>query len=143
MSAPNQPASLCFVDSNIWLYALIESQDKAKSARARQMIQTGNICLSTQVINEVCRNLIKKAGMAEVDIRNLIESFHSKYIVALISRDVMLKASALRVRHQFSFWDSQIVAAALSVGAEALYSEDMDTALVVENKLKIVNPLLP
>ncbi|MGE0884434.1 MAG: hypothetical protein AB7P14_12890 [Blastocatellales bacterium] len=55
----------------------------------------------------------------------------------------MLKASALRSRHQFSFWDSQIVAAALSVGAEVLYSEDMDTTLVVENKLKIVNPLLP
>lgn len=143
MSAPNQPAPLCFVDSNIWLYALIESQDKAKSARALQSIQSGNLCLSTQVINEICRNLIKKAGMVEADIQNLIESFHSKYIVTLISRDVMLKASALRVRHQFSFWDSQIVAAALSVGADALYSEDMDTGLVVENKLKIVNPLLP
>lgn len=55
----------------------------------------------------------------------------------------MLKASALRARHQFSFWDSQIVAAALSVSAETLYSEDMDTALVIENKLKIINPLLP
>ncbi len=81
--------------------------------------------------------------MAEADIRNLIESFHSRYIVVTINRDVMLKASALRSRHQFSFWDSQIVAAALSVGAEVLYSEDMDAALVVENKLKIVNPLLP
>jgi predicted nucleic acid-binding protein len=55
----------------------------------------------------------------------------------------MLKASALRTRHQFSFWDSQIVAAALSVRAEVLYTEDMDTALVVENKLKIVNPFVP
>lgn len=143
MSDHNQPTPLCFVDSNIWLYALIESQDKAKSARARQIIQSGNLCLSTQVINEVCRNLIKKMGMSESDIQSLIESFHSKYIVTLISRDVMLKASALRSRYQFSFWDSQIVAAALAVGAEALYSEDMDTALVVENKLKIVNPLLP
>jgi len=142
MSIPNQPAPLCFVDSNIWLYALIESQDKAKSARAKQAIQNGNLCLSTQVINEVCLNLIKKAGMVEADIQNLIESFHSKYLVALISRDVMLKASALRLQHQFSFWDSQIVAAALSVGAEVLYTEDMDTALVIESKLKIVNPLL-
>jgi predicted nucleic acid-binding protein len=143
MSAPNQPAPLCFVDSNIWLYVLITSQNKAKSARAQQAIQNGNLCLSTQVINEVCLNLIKKAGMAETDIQNLIESFHSKHVVALISRDVMLKASALRSRHLFSFWDSQIVAAALSVGAEVLYTEDMDTTLVVENKLKIVNPLIP
>src|SRR5262249_52808830 len=113
-----------------------------KSALARQTIQKGNLCLSTQVVNEVCINLIKKAGMAEADIQNLIESFYDKYIVAPISRDVMLTASALRVRYQFSFWDSQIVAAALSVGAAVLYSEDMDTALVIENKLKIINPLL-
>ncbi len=143
MSANEPPSPRCFVDSNIWLYALIVSQDQAKSARAQQVIHQQSLCLSTQVINEVCLNLIKKAGMVEADIQNLIESFHSRYIVATINRDVMLKASALRSRHQFSFWDSQIVAAALSVGAEVLYSEDMDTALVVENKLKIVNPLLP
>jgi predicted nucleic acid-binding protein len=79
MSAPEQPAPLCFVDSNIWLYALIASQDKAKSARARQLAQQDNLCLSTQVINEVCHNLIRKAGMSETDIQNLIESFHHKH----------------------------------------------------------------
>lgn len=143
MSANETLMPRCFVDSNVWLYALIASQDQAKSAHAQQVIQQQSLCLSTQVINEICLNLIKKAGMAEADIQNLTESFHSRYIVATINRDVMLKASALRLRHQFSFWDSQIVAAALSVGAEVLYSEDMNTALVVENKLKIVNPLLP
>lgn len=85
MSDPEQPSPLCFVDSNIWLYALIESQDKAKSARARQALQQDNLCLSAQVINEVCLNLIKKAGMAEADVQNLIESFYSKYIVAITS----------------------------------------------------------
>lgn len=86
MSDLEEPAPLRFVDSNIWLYALIESQDKAKSARAWQALQQDNLCLSTQVINEVCLNLIKKAGMAEADIQNLIECFYSKYIVAIISR---------------------------------------------------------
>ncbi|HMV50391.1 MAG TPA: PIN domain-containing protein [Blastocatellia bacterium] len=143
MSNPNLPTPLCFVDSNVWLYALIESQDKAKSARARQVIQTDNLCLSNQVINEVCLNLIKKAGMIEADVQQLIDSFYSKYLVVSPGRDVMVKASALRSRHQFSFWDSQIVAAALSVGATVLYTEDMDTALVVESQLKIINPFQP
>ncbi|MGE0884435.1 MAG: hypothetical protein AB7P14_12895 [Blastocatellales bacterium] len=80
MSANEPPSPRCFVDSNIWLYALIASQDKDKSSRAQQVLQSTNLCLSTQVINEVCLNLIKKAGMAEADIQNLIESFHSRYM---------------------------------------------------------------
>ncbi|MDX2034701.1 MAG: PIN domain-containing protein [Blastocatellia bacterium] len=142
MIAHEAASPLCFVDSNIWLYALIEGEDADKSARARQVIQQGSLCISAQVINEVCQNLIRKAGMAESVIQELIESFHRKYIVALVSREVMLKASALRVRHSFSFWDSQIVAAALSVGADILYSEDMDGGLVLDSGMRIVNPFV-
>lgn len=47
MSANEPPSPRCFVDSNIWLYALIVSQDQAKSARAQQLIQQRNLCLST------------------------------------------------------------------------------------------------
>jgi predicted nucleic acid-binding protein len=142
MSVHEAAPPLCFVDSNIWLYALIEGEDADKSARARQVIQQGALCISAQVINEVCLNLIRKTGMAEAAVQELIDSFHRKYIVALLSREVMLKASALRARHQFSFWDSHIAAAALSVGAEILYSEDMDTGMIIEEKMRIVNPLI-
>ncbi|MFN0088406.1 MAG: PIN domain-containing protein [Blastocatellia bacterium] len=139
----HEPAPpLCFVDSNIWLYALIEGEDAVKSVRAREVIQRGSLCVSAQVINEVCLNLIRKTGMAEPAIQDLIDSFHRKYIVALLTREVLLKASALRARHRFSFWDSHIVAAALSVGAEILYTEDMDLGLIIEEKMQIVNPLI-
>ena len=52
----------------------------------------------------------------------------------------MLKASALREQHAFSFWDSLIVASALATNATVLYSEDMQDGLVVEKRLRIVNP---
>ena len=142
MSDANQSSARCFVDTNIWLYAFIESQDQDKSALARQVIQHNDIIVSTQVINEVCVNLIKKAKFDEADLQNLIESFYSKYTVALISREALLKASALRQRYQFSFWDSLIVSCALAEGATILYSEDLDTSLLVENRLRIVNPLI-
>lgn len=142
MSNSDQPPPLCFVDTNIWLYAFIESQDKDKSALAKQVIQNNDIVVSTQVINEICVNLLKKAKLAEADIQSLIESFYSKYTVAAIGLNVLLKASQLRQRHQFSFWDSLIAACALAEGTTILYSEDMDTSLVVGNKLKIVNPLI-
>lgn len=132
----------CFIDTNIWLYAFIESQDKAKSASAKAVIQGNHrIIASTQVINEVSVNLIKKAKFDETSIQQLIESFYAKYPIMEAGRAELLKASELRSRHKFSYWDSLIVACALLSGASVLYSEDMDTSLVVENGLKIVNPL--
>jgi len=53
-----------------------------------------------------------------------------------------LKASDLRSRYSFSFWDGLILASALFADAEILYSEDMQNGLTVENKLKIVNPFV-
>ena len=96
--------------------------------------------MSTQVINEACVNLIKKAHFSEQQIQQLIESFYAKYIVVELSKPLLLKASALRGQHALSFWDSIIVASALSTKATVLYSEDMQDGLVVENRLRIVNP---
>lgn len=53
----------CFLDTNIWLYAFVESQDETKSAVARQLINDNVFIVSTQVINEVCVNLIKKRAL--------------------------------------------------------------------------------
>jgi len=52
----------------------------------------------------------------------------------------LLKASALREQYAFSFWDSTIVSSALQAGASVLYSEDMQAGLVVENRVRIINP---
>ena len=44
-----------FIDSNIWLYALIEDGGSEKHHKAKQCIAiTENIIISTQVVNEVC-----------------------------------------------------------------------------------------
>ncbi|CAN5510580.1 hypothetical protein BH18ACI3_BH18ACI3_11650 [soil metagenome] len=61
-----------FVDSNIWLYNFIERQDILKLQIARKIISRikPNICLSTQVINEVCFNLKRKEGFTETQIKN-------------------------------------------------------------------------
>jgi hypothetical protein len=50
----------CFIDTNIWLYALIENDAPGRSARAKLLIETRSaVIVSTQVINEVCVNLIE------------------------------------------------------------------------------------
>ena len=135
--------SKCFLDSNIWLYAL-SNQDENRKRKAENLIEKikNRICLSIQVVNEVCLNLKRKSSFDEVEITRLISSFYINYEVVELNREILLKASELRMKYSFSFWDGLIVASALAANAETLYSEDMQNNLQVENKLKIVNPFL-
>ncbi|MEZ4528502.1 MAG: PIN domain-containing protein [Desulfobacterales bacterium] len=130
---------LCFIDSNIWLYAFISSQDSDKSVAARSVIRDNDIVISTQVINEVCINLIRKALFTEDEIRDVVNSFYNKYSIIEFSREIVHKASIIREQHEFSFWDSLIVSSAVQSESEILYSEDMHNGFIIENT-KIVNP---
>lgn len=138
--------SLCFVDSNVWLYSLMTDPDTAdledtrKQSIATQLIRLSDLAISTQVINEVCSVLVRKTASTESQIKQVIQELYDSCTVVNLSADILLNASDLRVSYGFSFWDGLIVASALSVHASTLYSEDMHDGLVVEQQLTIVNP---
>jgi predicted nucleic acid-binding protein len=141
MNALETGPESCFIDTNVWLYAFIEGDDPHKSARAKLLIEASrDVIVSIQVINEVCVNLIKKVQFSEQQVQQVIESFYAKYLVVELNKPLLLKASALRAQCAFSFWDSTIVASALYSDAAVLYSEDMQDGLVVENRVRIINP---
>ena len=140
MAAPESAPTLCFIDTNVWLYAFIRAQEDNKHGIAKKVIQANEAIVSTQVINEICVNLLKKTELSEQDIRALIRSFYGSYRVIELNPDILLKASELRDQYSFSFWDSMIVASALYAQCEILYSEDMQSGLQVEEKLIVQNP---
>jgi predicted nucleic acid-binding protein len=141
MSVPDAASERCFVDTNIWLYAFIEGNEPQKTVRAKALLEASPAAIvSPQVVNEVCVNLLKKAQFSEPQVQQLIEAFYAKYGVVEMSKALLLRASALRERFAFSFWDSTIVASALHAEASVLYSEDMQDGLVVENRVRIINP---
>jgi predicted nucleic acid-binding protein len=129
----------CFVDSNIWLYAFIEG-DPEKKDIAQSLIKNAKPVISSQVINEICVNLIRQAKLPEAQISELIETFYQKYDVVELHKDLLLVASQLRQDYAFSYWDSLIVAAAFASGAKILYSEDMQHGLIIHENLEIRNP---
>ncbi|MBN3947116.1 MAG: PIN domain-containing protein [Nostoc sp. NMS7] len=129
-----------FLDSNIWIYALANNQDINKRNIACRLVDAEGVIISTQVINEVCLNLIKKSSFTEQQITQLIEAFYKGSHIISFNRDILVNSSNLRSRYNFSFWDSLIVACALAAGASILYSEDMQDGLVVDSQLEIVNP---
>jgi predicted nucleic acid-binding protein len=129
-----------FVDTNIWLYAFIEGDKPEKTIAARNLIRDCQPIVSVQVVNEVCVNLIKKAGFDEEKLRQLIDAFYEKYEVVELDQPSLLVASRLRQRYSLSFWDSLVIASALQSQVETLYSEDIQNDLVIEKSLRVVNP---
>jgi predicted nucleic acid-binding protein len=141
MSASEGQIPLVFADTNIWLYALLEIQDAEKSAKAKAIIRQQRLVASVQLINEICVNLLKKAHFSEQQVRELVISFYERHAVIPIEREVLLKASILRERYGFSYWDSTMVASALTAGAQVFYTEDMHHGLLVESVMRLENPL--
>src|SRR5436190_19870302 len=115
MSAGSASPSLAFIDTNIWLYAFSNSQDKLKSQQAKALLRrTPQIALSTQVVNEISVNLLRKFQANEPDIRKLIHPLYRKYLIVEYNRAILLHASDLRSAYHISYWDSLIMASALA-----------------------------
>ena len=67
-----------------------------KRSHALQLIESQDIVLSTQVINEVCCNLLRKANYTEAEIQQTIRNFQDRYPILNITADIIRHASALR-----------------------------------------------
>jgi predicted nucleic acid-binding protein len=134
----------CFVDTNILMYA----HDRAsgvKHERAKALIEdlwhSRLGVLSTQVLQELCINLRRKAGhpLTVEETRGLIQDYLSWEIVVNTAESV-LQALDIEMRFKLSFWDSLILQAAQSAGATILYSEDMNDGQLY-GSIQVVNPL--
>lgn len=88
----HQPSPLHFIDTNIWLYALINGQDPIKSQQARDVIATLTpaITISTQVINEICVNLIKRENFTPEQTRDVILDYYARYTVIMLDQAVLV-----------------------------------------------------
>lgn len=133
-----------FVDTNILVYA----HDRAagvKHERARSLIEklwsSGGGVLSTQVLQELCVNLRRKAArpLSSDQTRRLIQDYLSWDIV-INTPESVLEALVIEQRYNISFWDALIIQAAATSGAAVLYSEDL-AAGQVYGSLRVVNPL--
>jgi predicted nucleic acid-binding protein len=127
-----------FIDSNLWLYAATEEQHE-KTILAIQIIEQNNIVVSTQVINEVCVNLLKKHRYTEYEIALFIKQITTFCEICYLTPQTCLVASSLRQHYALSFWDSLIVSSALETKCTILFSEDMQHGLCIQH-LQIINP---
>lgn len=136
--------SKLFIDSNLWIYALLEANDRKKHEAAIDLIQSSlenEIIVSIQVINEVHWVLKKKYKLPEITIKNLIQNgiFPIVKIVDL-TKEIYLTSSVLRTQYSISFWDSLILSSAIKNKCTILFSEDLQHGIEFQKRLKIINP---
>ncbi len=101
--------SISFTDSNIWLYSLMTDpidgnpDDIRKQQIASRLIRQVRPIISSQVINETCSVLMRKAKFGEIRIQAVIEGFVAICPIVELTPNTLIQASHLRSRYNFSF----------------------------------------
>ena len=126
-----------FVDTNVILY-LFTDNDRRKEI-VTSLLSSANI-ISTQVVNENVNVCLRKLKFGKEEAYAHGKSLLDIFSVVNLFPSTITMAFHLSVKYGFSYWDSLIVATALENNCEILLSEDMQDGLLVENKLKIINP---
>jgi predicted nucleic acid-binding protein len=129
-----------FFDTNVVLYAF---SDDPRSTVAEVLLSNGGD-INVQVLDEFANVARRKFGFdwpqvgeALNAIRTLARAIHP------ITLDTHASALRMAERYGFSLYDALIVAAALQARCTILYSEDMQDGVLVEGKLRIMNPFTP
>lgn len=133
-----------FVDTNILVYAHDRSAG-SKHQRARLLIEklwrSGEGVLSTQVLQELCVSLRRKATtpLPIEEIRQLVQDYLN-WDVVVNGPEAVVQALDLEARYKISFWDALIVQAAESAGVSTIYSEDLSAGQEY-GSVRVINPL--
>jgi predicted nucleic acid-binding protein len=133
----------CFLDTNILIYAALGREaEETKRAKAAELILTTNFGLSAQVLQEFYATVIRKPD------RSLIPAVAYEWIeeleqqpCAAIDKALVKVAIATSWQHQISYWDAAIIAAAERLGAETLFTEDLNHGQTF-GAVRVVNPFI-
>ena len=128
-----------FVDTNILIYAFT-ADDPAKQETALKALEYCLPVISTQVIREFSNVILRKTDIDLQTIKEIVSEITE--VAYLVNEELGLIFAALDIhkRYKFSFYDSLIIAAAISSKCQVLLSEDMQDGQIINEELIIVNP---
>jgi predicted nucleic acid-binding protein len=118
-----------FLDTNILLYAISTAREEASKKRiARKLLARTDWGLSVQVTQEFYVNATRGTPRAAMSHANAVAAIREFLRRPVVSSDppLLLAALELKARYRLSYWDAAIVAAAQTMSASTLYSEDLN-----------------
>ncbi len=125
------------LDSNVLAYAFT-TDPRAAAAHA---LLGRNCATSVQGLNEFANVARRKLGMAWEEVRDALAAIRT-VCRTILPIDIETHADALRLaeRHGYAIFDALMVAAAMCADCNVLFSEDMQDGMVIDGRLRIVNP---
>ena len=140
MSAADIPQ---FVDTNVLIYAYDESAG-TKHTQAKQLLtelwQNRTGCVSIQVLQEFYVNVTQKvAKPLSSDVAMQIIRDLAAWEVHRPGTEDIISAIQLQRRFQISFWDAMILASAIALQCEIVWSEDLNPGQRYET-VTVTNP---
>jgi predicted nucleic acid-binding protein len=57
-----------------------------------------------------------------------------------ITKELIPETFHILNRYKFSYWDSNIISAALEGNCDVLYTEDLSNGQIIDNRLRIMSP---
>lgn len=128
------------VDTNVLIY--LHDDTIALKKRIALEILAKKPVIAAQVISEYLNVLKRLTNEPKLRlIEHCLLTVEECEIIS-INYTLIEKAKDLIIRYDFQLFDSMIVASALQAGCTILYSEDLHQNLLVENRLRIINPFI-
>jgi len=130
-----------FLDSNVLVYAAIGAgRYDRKRRRALELIASEDFGTSAQVLQEFYVTVIRKASVPLPAAKALewIEQW-SVFPCQPVDQRIVRIAIERSERYAISYWDAAILAAAETLGATTVYSEDLNASQRYGN-VQVVNP---
>ena len=132
-----------FCDSNILLYASSNApEDALKRAEARRVLALPGVGFSAQVLQEFYVNATRKQALrlSADEAVEILSSLHG-FPILPVTEELVFAAIEVKARHQISYWDAAIIAAAEALGARELYTEDLNPGQEY-GSVRVVNPFI-
>ena len=126
-----------FLDSNILIYTfddVVPEKQRIAQELVRTALKDGSGVISYQVVQEVLNVLTRKLPrpMDVGDATRYLGITLEPLWRVQASVELFRAGLALQARYAFGFYDSLIIAAALSAGCSRLYSEDLQHGQRIE-----------
>lgn len=137
--------SLCFVDTNIFVYNL-DTSDATKNVLATKLIDrlllSGTLVVSNQIVRELANVYVTKLNtISLVPIKEYITEILEPNIHGFDDVGLIYNGLFCMTKHGVSFYDSLILQAATDAGCTTLYSEDFQHGHTY-GTVQVINPFV-
>ncbi|GAX34341.1 PIN domain-containing protein [Nodularia sp. NIES-3585] len=131
------------LDTNLWIY-LYAKNPPEKSQQVAEILKnnSSSLLVSTQILGELFHVLTRKKFTSKADAITIISDIVNTFVIQPINKTEVIQALEINAKYHYSYWDSLIIATALLNECSIIYSEDMQHNQLIENKVRILNPLV-